>query len=102
MVCASNAPPVAGPATISVCVDEIRRHDVDQILRHPPDRRRKLKQLVRIQVQLAVKAVAVIEVAFHHDLEPAQILEGAGAHFVVTSVAGVYVIARTTLAAGLA
>ena len=60
---------------------------VDQILRHAPDRRRILKQLVRIQVQLAVKAVAVIEVAFHHHFEPAQIFERARANFVVTSVA---------------
>ena len=87
-MCASSAPPVAGPATISVLLDEVRRHHVDQILRHPPDRRRKLEQLVRIQIQLAVEAVAVIEVAVHHDLEALQVLEGAGADIVVTRVAG--------------
>src|SRR6476659_5523259 len=68
--------------------EELRRHHVDQILRDPPDRRGKLKQLVRIQIQLAVKAVAVVEVPFHDDLEPAQVVEGASANVVVTGVAG--------------
>src|SRR5687768_878901 len=49
-------------------LDELGRHHIDQILRDTPDRRRPLEQLVRIQVQLAVKAVAVIKVAFHHHL----------------------------------
>jgi len=43
---------------------------------------------MRIQVETAVKAVAVIEVAFHHHFEAAQIVERSGADFIVTRKAG--------------
>jgi hypothetical protein len=42
------------------------RDDVEQVLRKPPDRRRLTKQLVRIQIRLAVIAIAVIEMAIQH------------------------------------
>ena len=63
MVCASSAPPVAGPATTSVRSTKLRRQDVDQVLRESPDRRRISEQLVRVQVDAAVVTVAVVEVA---------------------------------------
>ena len=47
-----------------------------------------LKQLVRVQIQLAVKAVAVIEVPVHHHFETAQFLKGASAHLLMTRIAG--------------
>ena len=66
IVCASSAPPVTGPATTSVCVDDRRRQDVEQILREAPDRRRVAEQLVRVQVDAAVIAVAEVEVPVEH------------------------------------
>ena len=67
-------------------LDELGRHDVDQILRDAPDRRRRLEQLVRVEIEPAVEAVAVVEVALHHHLEPAHVFERAGADLFVTGV----------------
>ena len=83
-------------------LDEVRRHHVDQVLRDPPDRRRKLEQLVRIQIQPAVEAIAVIEVAFHDHLEALEVLEGAGANLVMPRVAGRVSSSQETLTAGFA
>src|SRR5687768_1523025 len=67
-------------------LDEVRRHHVDQILRDAPDRRRPLKQLMRVEIEIAVEAIAVVEVALHHHFEPAQVFERAGADLIVTRV----------------
>ena len=78
MVCASSAPPVAGPATTSVFSCEVARDHVEQILRQPPDRRRMPEQLVRVQVDAAVEAVAVVEMPVgHQDPERLHVLAGA-------------------------
>ena len=46
--------------------EKVGREHVEQILREPPDRRRMTEQLVRIEVDPAVKSVAVIEVPVAH------------------------------------
>ena len=78
MVCASSAPPVTGPATTVTCSAIAGRQHVDQVLRHAPDRRRIAEQLVRVQIEAAVVAVAVVEVPLHHHFEAPQVLHGAG------------------------
>ena len=65
-MCASSAPPVAGPATTSVCSSTDAGQHVEQILREAPDRRRMAEQLMRIEVHAAVIAVAEIEVPVEH------------------------------------
>src|SRR4029077_6914941 len=57
-------------------------HDVDQVLREAPDRRRVAEQLVRVQVDAAGIAVAVVEVPVdHQDLGLPQILQRFLAQF---------------------
>jgi len=45
---------------------ELRRQDVDQILREAPDDGRLTEQLMRVQVDTPVVAVAEVEVAVAH------------------------------------
>ena len=57
---------------------QIARDHVEQILGQPPDRRRMPEQLVRVQVDAAVEAVAVVEVPVgHQDPERLHVLAGA-------------------------
>ena len=67
IVCASSAPPRTGPATTSVGANDVVRQDVDQILPEPPDQRRLPEDPVRIQIDAAVVAVAVVEVPVEHE-----------------------------------
>src|SRR5262249_61590689 len=46
---------------------QIGGHEIDEILREPPDRRRVAEELVRVEVHAAVVAVAVVEVAVEHE-----------------------------------
>ena len=57
---------------------DLARQDVEQILREPPDRRRRAKELVRVQIDAAVIAVAVVEVTVGHEhAERLHVLAGA-------------------------
>ena len=47
-------------------LQDIVRDDVEEILREAPDRRWLSKQLVRVEIRLAVIAIAVIEMAVDH------------------------------------
>src|SRR6185312_15293446 len=50
--------------------EELARDDVEQILRETPQRRGVQDQLVGIEIQTAVKPIAVVEVPVaHQDLE---------------------------------
>ena len=92
MVCASSAPPVAGPATISACsmnsagITSIRSCATRQIVDG------HWNSWCGFEIQLAVEAVAVIEMAVHHDLEAAHVVERAGADLVVTSVPARFIV----------
>ena len=58
---------------------------IEQILREPPDRRRVTEQLVRIQIDAAVEAVAVVEVAVpHQHFELFQLSQRLLAQFILT------------------
>ena len=75
-MCASSAPPVAGPGDDLGLREQVRRQHVEQVLREPPDRRRMAEQLMRIQVDAPVEAVAVVEVPVaHQHFELLQLLE---------------------------
>jgi hypothetical protein len=66
--------------------EELRRQHVEQVLREPPDRRRMEEQLVRIEVDAPVEAVAVVEVAVaHQHFELLQLPERLAAQIVLTS-----------------
>ena len=55
---------------------EVARHQIDQILREAPDRRWMPEQLVRVQVDAPVIAVAVVEMPVEHqDLRLLQVLQ---------------------------
>ena len=45
---------------------ELDRQQIDQVLRKSPDGRRMAEQLVRVEIDTAVIAVAVIEVPVQH------------------------------------
>jgi hypothetical protein len=45
---------------------DLGRQQIDQVLRKSPDRRRVAEQLVRIEVDAAVIAVAVVEMPIQH------------------------------------
>ena len=65
-------------------LEQLARQDVEQILREPPDRRRIAEQLVRVQVDAAVKAVAVIEVpVLHQHFDVLQLLQRLPAQLVL-------------------
>ncbi|MDP9324061.1 MAG: MMPL family transporter [Acidobacteriota bacterium] len=64
--------------------EELARDDVEQILREAPHRRRVQEQLVRIEIQTAVKSVPVVEVPVaHQDLELLQRVERLAAKIVL-------------------
>ena len=48
-------------------LEQLAGQTVEQVLRQPPDRRRMPEQLMRIQIDAAVKPVAVVEVAVAHE-----------------------------------
>jgi hypothetical protein len=49
-----------------VGIEHLPRQDVEQVLGKTPDRRRVPEQLMRVQIQRAVIAVAEIEVPVQH------------------------------------
>jgi hypothetical protein len=69
--------------------DERRRQQVDEILREAPDRGRVAEQLVRVDVNAAVVAVAVVEVPVDHQhFKPLQVLERTAADVVGSAHCG--------------
>ncbi len=48
-------------------LENLRRDDVEEVLRQAPDRRRVTKQLMRIQIDAPVKSVVVVEMPVAHE-----------------------------------
>ncbi len=69
--------------------NERRRQKVDEVLGEPPDERWLLEELMGIQVDLTVIAVAIVEVPINpQHVIPLEISERLCAHFVVVDRTG--------------
>ena len=101
IVWASSAPPVTRPGHHFGRLDDGTRKHVDQILCEAPDCRWLSEQLVRVQVDAAVVAVAEIKVPVEHQhFVLLEIFEGFLANLVSSvhgSPKGSGVIQRRTL-----